>query len=55
MDDQVLPFIHGIALSKEIKNAKLIPLEGVGHDLPRGVWEIVLPALLVHIMVSASS
>jgi pimeloyl-ACP methyl ester carboxylesterase len=55
MDDQVLPFVHGVALSKEIKNAKLIPLEGVGHDLPRGVWDIVLPALLAHTMVSASS
>jgi len=47
-DDQVLPFVHGVALSKEIKKAKFIPLEGVGHDLPRGVWGIVLPALLEH-------
>jgi hypothetical protein len=45
-DDQVLSFALGIALSKDNKEAKLLPLEGVVHDLPRGVWNVVLPALL---------
>jgi hypothetical protein len=29
-DDQVLPFAHGVALSEEIKEAKLLPLEVLG-------------------------
>jgi pimeloyl-ACP methyl ester carboxylesterase len=54
-EDQVLPLAHGVALSKEIKEAKLLPLEGVGHDLPRGVWNVVLPALLEHTAASTPS
>lgn len=54
-DDQVLPFAHDVALSKEIKGAKLLALEGIGRDLPRGVWNVVLPALLEQTAASETS
>jgi pimeloyl-ACP methyl ester carboxylesterase len=47
-DDRMIPYPHGVALSKEIKSATLLTMEGNGHDLPRGVWDVVIPAILRH-------
>lgn len=47
-DDPVLPYPHGVALSKEIPGAKLVTMEGVGHELPRGCWPQMLPAIVEH-------
>ncbi|HEV8278172.1 MAG TPA: alpha/beta hydrolase [Streptosporangiaceae bacterium] len=47
-DDPVLPYDHGIALAKEIPGAHLLPMEQVGHELPRAVWDVVIPAILWH-------
>jgi pimeloyl-ACP methyl ester carboxylesterase len=47
-DDPVLPYPHGVALSQEIPGAKLVTLEGVGHELPRGCWSQMLPAIVEH-------
>jgi len=35
-------------LEREIPGARLIALEGTGHELPRAAWEIVVPAILQH-------
>ncbi len=48
VDDPVLPYPHGRALASEIPGAKLLPLEQTGHELPRAVWDVVIPALLEH-------
>lgn len=47
-EDPVLPYGHAIALAKEIPGAELLALEQTGHELPRAVWEIVVPAILEH-------
>jgi pimeloyl-ACP methyl ester carboxylesterase len=45
-DDPLFPLEHGIALAKEIPGARLIALEETGHELPRRVWDVVVPAIL---------
>jgi pimeloyl-ACP methyl ester carboxylesterase len=45
-EDPLFPIEHGQALANEIPNAKLITLEGVGHELPRDSWDVAVPAIL---------
>jgi pimeloyl-ACP methyl ester carboxylesterase len=47
-DDPVLAYGHGLALAKEIPGAHLLPLEQTGHELPRVVWDVVVPVILWH-------
>lgn len=47
-DDPILPLDHGQALAHEIPNARLLTLQGVGHELPHQVWDTVIPAILQH-------
>ena len=49
--DQVLPFAHGIALSKEMKEAKLLPLEVLGMTYLAG-FGMLFSALLEHTAAS---
>lgn len=45
--DPMFPFGHGEALAREIPRAQLLPLEGVGHQLPpRPFWPSVTRAML---------
>jgi pimeloyl-ACP methyl ester carboxylesterase len=47
--DPLLPFPHGEALAREIPNARLLPLEGMGHGYPpEWTWPVFVPALLDH-------
>jgi len=47
-DDPILPHPHGKALAAAIPGAKLLTFDGMGHDLPVGVWpEIVREMLAV--------
>jgi pimeloyl-ACP methyl ester carboxylesterase/SAM-dependent methyltransferase len=47
--DPLFPYAHGEALARAIPGARLIPLEGVGHQIPPPkVWDVVVPALLHH-------
>jgi pimeloyl-ACP methyl ester carboxylesterase len=47
--DPLFPFGHAEALAREIPNAELLPLPGVGHQMPpRPVWDVLVPALLRH-------
>jgi pimeloyl-ACP methyl ester carboxylesterase len=46
--DPVFPLGHALALEKEIPGARLLILEQTGHELPRAVWDIVVPAILKH-------
>ncbi|WP_279583359.1 alpha/beta hydrolase [Fodinicola feengrottensis] len=34
-EDPLFPYGHGVALAREIRAARLVPLEGAGHELPR--------------------
>ncbi|MFL5846195.1 MAG: alpha/beta fold hydrolase [Solirubrobacteraceae bacterium] len=39
----------GRATAKAIKGAKLVMVEGMGHDLPRGAWPQIIDAILENI------
>ena len=47
-EDPILPYDHGQALHAAIAGSSLLTLEGVGHELPRGTWDTVVPAMLEH-------
>lgn len=46
--DPVFPLPHGQALSDAVPGAQLLILEGAGHDLPRPLWAVFVPALVRH-------
>jgi pimeloyl-ACP methyl ester carboxylesterase len=45
-EDPMFPAEHGVALAAEIPGARLLMLEHTGHELPRRVWDEVVPAIL---------
>jgi len=47
-EDPLFPYGHALALVDEIPGAELLPLDGTGHELPRRVWDVVIPAILEH-------
>lgn len=47
-EDPLFPLGHAEALANEIPGAQLLVLEGTGHELPRAVWDVVVPAILRH-------
>ena len=48
-DDPLFPYDHAEALAGEIRGAHLVPLAGVGHEMPpRPVWDLVLAEILAH-------
>ena len=46
--DPVLPLAHGEALRDAIPDAELLVLPGAGHDIPRPLWDVFVPALIRH-------
>ncbi|GAA3234364.1 hypothetical protein GCM10017691_30890 [Pseudonocardia petroleophila] len=47
--DPLFPFGHGEALAAEIPGARLVPLPGVGHQMPPpAVWDLVITEILAH-------
>ena len=38
----------GKATAKAIPGARLMMIEGMGHDLPRGVWPTIIDAVAEH-------
>ena len=48
-EDPLFPLPHGQALASEIRGATLLPLDGMGHEVPpRGLWDVVVPAIVEH-------
>ena len=48
-EDPLFPFPHGEALASEIRGATLLPLDGMGHEVPPpGLWDVVVPAIVEH-------
>jgi pimeloyl-ACP methyl ester carboxylesterase len=41
-DDPILPYAHGKALAATIPGARLLTLDGVGHDLPEPTWDSIV-------------
>lgn len=52
-DDIVLPYVHAEALYEALPNARLVKLEGTGHELPRAVWPVTVNEIVRHTMESA--
>ncbi|NEW38167.1 alpha/beta hydrolase [Nocardia cyriacigeorgica] len=49
-DDPMFPLPHGEALTQMIPEARLVQLEGMGHEIPPpAVWDVVLPELHKHL------
>jgi pimeloyl-ACP methyl ester carboxylesterase len=48
-EDPLFPYGHAEALAAEISGARLLPLEGMGHEMPpRPLWDQVVAAILDH-------
>ncbi len=45
-DDPLFPPAHGEALAREIRGARLLVIDGLGHEFPPSAWDEVLPALI---------
>jgi pimeloyl-ACP methyl ester carboxylesterase len=46
--DPIYPVEHGVALSKAIKGAKLVELDGGGHELHPADWDTIINAIVMH-------
>jgi pimeloyl-ACP methyl ester carboxylesterase len=46
--DKMIKPSGGRATAKAIPEARLLEIEGMGHDLPRGVWPLILDAVSEH-------
>jgi pimeloyl-ACP methyl ester carboxylesterase len=47
-EDPLFPYGHALALASEIRGAELVALEETGHELPRAIWDVAVPAILRH-------
>jgi pimeloyl-ACP methyl ester carboxylesterase len=48
-DDPMFPLPHGEALAREIPNARLVVVDGMGHEFPpRPVWDQVAREVVLH-------
>jgi pimeloyl-ACP methyl ester carboxylesterase len=46
--DPVLPYPHGQALAAAIPGARLLTLEGAGHEIHRDDWTVIVDAIVEH-------
>ena len=46
--DPVFPMGHGVALSEAVAGARLLKLEGGGHELHPGHWDRIVEAIAEH-------
>ena len=44
-DDPLIPLAHGRHLAEVVPNAELKVVEGLGHELPEGVWPVIVEAI----------
>jgi pimeloyl-ACP methyl ester carboxylesterase len=47
-EDPVYPIEHGIALAQAVDGAKLVRVEGGGHELHRADWDTIISAIVEH-------
>ncbi|MBS0318685.1 MAG: alpha/beta fold hydrolase [Proteobacteria bacterium] len=52
--DPLVPYAHGEDTARRIAGAKLVGIDGMGHDLAPGVFERLLPPLLAHLAAARS-
>lgn len=44
--DPLFPLPHGEALANAIPGARLLVIEGLGHEVPRWAWDEIVPAIV---------
>jgi pimeloyl-ACP methyl ester carboxylesterase len=55
-EDPLFPIAHGETLEAEIRGARLLRVEGMGHQVPpRPVWDEVVAAILEHTLDNPTS
>ena len=47
-EDPALPYANAVALQSAIRNSRLLPLAGSGHELHRGDWSVIVTAINEH-------
>ncbi|WP_143261738.1 alpha/beta fold hydrolase [Allokutzneria sp. NRRL B-24872] len=47
-EDPIIPFVHAEEMVRLVPNARLLPLPGVGHDMPRERQDLVAKEILAH-------
>lgn len=52
-DDPLVPPACGEDTARRIPGARFVPIPGMGHDLPPGVVELLLPPLLAHLALGS--
>jgi pimeloyl-ACP methyl ester carboxylesterase len=52
-EDPLVPYAAGEAVAREVPGAKLEPIEGMGHELPKESWPIIADAVALHAGVAA--
>ncbi len=53
--DPVFPFEHGIALSTAVPGAKVVRIDGGGHELHRADWDTIIGAVVAHTSINQRS
>jgi pimeloyl-ACP methyl ester carboxylesterase len=48
-EDPVLPVAHAVALADAIPGARLVVIDGMGHAVSWGHWDVILEPLLQHL------
>jgi pimeloyl-ACP methyl ester carboxylesterase len=46
--DPIFPVEHGVALSQAVAGARLVKLEGGGHELHRANWAEIIITIVEH-------
>lgn len=44
--DPLFPVGHAEAMAREVPGARLVLLEGAGHELPEETWHVAIPEIL---------
>lgn len=47
-EDPIIPYEHGAALVRAIPGARLVTLEGTGHELHRNDWNTIIDEIYMH-------
>lgn len=47
-EDPIFPFDHATATAQAVRTSELLPIEKMGHELPRVVWPMAIDAILAH-------
>jgi pimeloyl-ACP methyl ester carboxylesterase len=47
-EDPALPYEHGLALTKSIPHAELVPLDGSGHEIHSEDWDQIIDSIINH-------